>query len=74
MEHNNADNWLLVPRIQRNEANRLYIEVKFTMRSCAEMPEFSRTCKETLRLYGRQLNNNERLPRAWHDDRQWYVF
>uniref|UniRef100_A0A914DTB2 receptor protein-tyrosine kinase n=1 Tax=Acrobeloides nanus TaxID=290746 RepID=A0A914DTB2_9BILA len=71
MEHNNADNWLLVPRIQRNEANRLYIEVKFTMRSCAEMPEFSRTCKETLRLYGRQLNNNERLPRAWHDDRQW---
>lgn len=36
--YNNANNWLWTPFIDRKEANRIYIEIKFTIRDCSLFP------------------------------------
>ncbi|XP_014679082.1 PREDICTED: ephrin type-B receptor 3-like, partial [Priapulus caudatus] len=49
---NQADvnNWLRTPFIERGAAERLYIEVKFSMRDCTHFPATVRSCKETFSL------------------------
>uniref|UniRef100_A0AC34RPC7 Eph LBD domain-containing protein n=1 Tax=Panagrolaimus sp. JU765 TaxID=591449 RepID=A0AC34RPC7_9BILA len=71
VEHRDSDNWLLMPKISKGEANRLFVEVKFSMRSCAEMPAYSRGCKETLRLYGRTVGIHDNLKDKWQEDPHW---
>ncbi|KAH7727131.1 Eph receptor [Aphelenchoides avenae] len=71
MEHADIENWLLLPRIDRHGANRLYVETKFTMRKCAEVPSARKTCKETLRLYATQVAESRRLAGRWWSDAQW---
>lgn len=36
--YNNVNNWLWTPFIERKDANRIYIEVKFSMRDCNLFP------------------------------------
>ncbi|ENN72308.1 hypothetical protein YQE_11051, partial [Dendroctonus ponderosae] len=36
--YSNANNWLWTPFIDRKEANRIYIEIKFTIRDCSLFP------------------------------------
>jgi len=36
--YSNANNWLWTPFIDRGEANRIYIEIKFTIRDCSLFP------------------------------------
>ena len=36
--------------MQRGEAKRLYIEMKFSMRDCSLSPDVVRSCKETFDL------------------------
>ncbi|KAH7718672.1 Ephrin receptor ligand binding domain containing protein [Aphelenchoides avenae] len=71
VEHANVENWLLLPRIDRHGAQRLYIEIKFTMRKCAEVPSARKYCKETLRLYASQVPENRSLADSWWSDAHW---
>lgn len=52
VEAQDVNNWLRTPYIARGDANRLYIEVKFTMRMCIKYPDPSRLqqCKESFKL------------------------
>lgn len=36
--YNNVNNWLWTPFIERKDANRMYIEIKFSMRDCNLFP------------------------------------
>ncbi|KAK2162050.1 hypothetical protein LSH36_105g04005, partial [Paralvinella palmiformis] len=47
-----SDNWLRLPYIDRNGANRLYVEIQFTMRRCVKYPDPQRLqqCKESFQL------------------------
>lgn len=47
-----VDNWLRTPYIRREDASRLYIEVRFTMRKCTKYPSPGRLqqCKESFKL------------------------
>ena len=47
-----VDNWLRTPFIDRRQANRLYVDVKFTMRRCTKYPDPGRLqqCKESFKV------------------------
>lgn len=47
-----VDNWLRTPYIDRRHANRLYVDVKFTMRRCTKFPDPVRLqqCKESFKV------------------------
>lgn len=36
--YKNVNNWLWTPFIERGHANRIYIEIKFTIRDCSLFP------------------------------------
>ena len=46
------DNWLRTPYIARVDSNRLWIEIRFTMRKCNEYPDPQKLqqCKESFKL------------------------
>ena len=46
---NNVNNWLWTPFITRNGANRIHIEIKFSLRNCDLFPGKVLQCKETFR-------------------------
>ncbi|NXR64740.1 EPHAA protein, partial [Rhadina sibilatrix] len=64
----NQDNWLQTGWIGRRGGQRIFIELKFTLRDCNSIPGVSGTCKETFNLYyaeadselGRSLRDGER--------------
>uniref|UniRef100_A0A8C8RN59 receptor protein-tyrosine kinase n=1 Tax=Pelusios castaneus TaxID=367368 RepID=A0A8C8RN59_9SAUR len=45
------DNWLRTNWIYRSEAERIFIELKFTVRDCNSFPSGASSCKETFNLY-----------------------
>ncbi|XP_051900779.1 ephrin type-B receptor 3-like isoform X3 [Pristis pectinata] len=45
------NNWLRTTYIPRRSAQRVYVELKFTMRDCAAIPNVPGSCKETFNLY-----------------------
>ena len=49
----NVDNWLRTPFIPRGNANRLYVEMRFTMRTCQLFPDPEKLhqCRESFKLY-----------------------
>eukprot|EP00106_Octopus_bimaculoides_P011350 XP_014778792.1 PREDICTED: ephrin type-B receptor 3-like [Octopus bimaculoides] len=49
----NINNWLRTPYIERGDAERLHIEMTFTMRKCVRHndPSSLQQCKETFNLY-----------------------
>jgi hypothetical protein len=55
---NDSDNWLRTPFIQRRAAARMYIEMTFTMRDCAQYPGAARQCKETFALYAHEADED----------------
>ncbi|XP_061830730.1 ephrin type-A receptor 6-like isoform X1 [Nerophis lumbriciformis] len=56
----NQNNWLQSGWIQRQAAQRVYVELRFTLRDCNSIPWVSGTCKETFNLF--YLQTNEPLP------------
>lgn len=42
----NQNNWLRTRHISREGAQRIYIEIKFTLRDCNSLPGVPGTCKE----------------------------
>lgn len=47
----NQNNWLCSGWIFRHGAQRLYVELRFTLRDCSSIPWVSGTCKETFNLF-----------------------
>ncbi|XP_060716649.1 ephrin type-A receptor 6 [Tachysurus vachellii] len=47
----NQNNWLRSSWIARQEAQRIYVELRFTLRDCNSIPWVSGTCKETFNLH-----------------------
>ncbi|KAJ8351674.1 hypothetical protein SKAU_G00231500 [Synaphobranchus kaupii] len=45
------NNWLRTSWIPRNSAQKIYVELKFTLRDCNSIPLVLGTCKETFNLY-----------------------
>ncbi|XP_069774977.1 ephrin type-A receptor 2 isoform X2 [Narcine bancroftii] len=45
------DNWLRTNWIYRGEAQRIFVELKFTVRDCNSFPSIATTCKETFNLF-----------------------
>ncbi|KAM8953589.1 ephrin type-A receptor 3-like isoform 2-T2 [Pelodytes ibericus] len=52
------NNWLRTSWIPRGVAQRVYIEIKFTLRDCNSLPGVSGTCKETFNMYYYESNNS----------------
>ncbi|XP_071346987.1 ephrin type-A receptor 4b isoform X1 [Trachinotus anak] len=53
----NQNNWLRTRHISREGAQRVYIEIKFTLRDCNSLPGVPGTCKETFNMYYYESNN-----------------
>ena len=66
--YNNVNNWLWTPFIERGEANRIYIEVKFSMRDCSLFPGTALSCKETFSLLYYEFDAATREPPPWEPD------
>ncbi|XP_007908799.2 ephrin type-B receptor 1 [Callorhinchus milii] len=47
----NQNNWLWTTFINRRGAQRLYVEMRFTVRDCSSIPNVPGSCKETFNLY-----------------------
>ncbi|XP_051775040.1 ephrin type-A receptor 7-like isoform X1 [Erpetoichthys calabaricus] len=47
----NQNNWLQTGWIARQKAQRIFIELKFTLRDCNSIPGVMGTCKETFNLH-----------------------
>ncbi|KAG9494545.1 hypothetical protein GDO78_002065 [Eleutherodactylus coqui] len=60
----NQNNWLRTSWIPRGGAQRVYIEIKFTLRDCNSLPGVSGTCKETFNMYYFESNygNLQHIP------------
>uniref|UniRef100_A0A8C5FHP0 receptor protein-tyrosine kinase n=1 Tax=Gadus morhua TaxID=8049 RepID=A0A8C5FHP0_GADMO len=58
----NQNNWLRSGWILRHEAQKVYVELRFTLRDCNSIPWVAGTCKETFNLF--YLQTNEPLPTA----------
>ncbi|XP_023385486.1 ephrin type-A receptor 4 [Pteropus vampyrus] len=53
------NNWLRTDWITREGAQRVYIEIKFTLRDCNSLPGVMGTCKETFNLYYYESDNDK---------------
>ncbi|XP_024129119.1 ephrin type-A receptor 4b isoform X1 [Oryzias melastigma] len=53
----NQNNWLRTRHISREGAQRIYIEIKFTLRDCNSLPGVPGTCKETFNMFYYESNN-----------------
>ncbi|XP_053738851.1 ephrin type-A receptor 4-A-like [Synchiropus splendidus] len=54
----NQNNWLRTDWIPRSGAQRVYVEVKFTLRDCNSLPGVTGNCKETFNLYYHESNED----------------
>ncbi|XP_054452851.1 ephrin type-B receptor 1-B isoform X2 [Anoplopoma fimbria] len=45
------NNWLLTTFIDRRGSQRIYVEIRFTVRDCSSIPKVPGSCKETFNLY-----------------------
>uniref|UniRef100_A0A8C1JMU3 receptor protein-tyrosine kinase n=1 Tax=Cyprinus carpio TaxID=7962 RepID=A0A8C1JMU3_CYPCA len=65
----NQNNWLRTRHIPRDGAQRVYIEIKFTLRDCNSLPGVPGTCKETFNMYYYESNN----PNLWYIKESQYI-
>ncbi|XP_017777652.1 PREDICTED: ephrin type-A receptor 4-A isoform X3 [Nicrophorus vespilloides] len=66
--YSNVNNWLWVPFIERTQANRIYIEIQFTIRDCSLFPGNALSCKETFSLLYYEFDVATREPPPWETD------
>ncbi|XP_045567527.1 ephrin type-A receptor 6, partial [Salmo salar] len=52
----NQNNWLRSNWMQRQAAQKVYVELRFTLRDCNSIPWVSGTCKETFNLFSLQTD------------------
>ncbi|KAJ3593725.1 hypothetical protein NHX12_006059, partial [Muraenolepis orangiensis] len=53
----NQNNWLRSGWILRQDAQKVYVELRFTLRDCNSIPWVAGTCKETFNLFYRQTDD-----------------
>ncbi|XP_072556370.1 ephrin type-A receptor 6 isoform X2 [Paramormyrops kingsleyae] len=53
----NQNNWLRSNWISREAAQKIYVELRFTLRDCNSIPWVSGTCKETFNLFYMESND-----------------
>ena len=68
LSYPNVNNWLWTPFIQRNGANRIYIEIKFSLRNCDLFPGNAVKCKETFSLLYYEFDAATREPPPWEPE------
>lgn len=68
VSYNNVNNWLWTPFITRGSANRLYIELKFSLRNCDLFPGNAVQCKETFSLLYYEFDAATREPPPWEPE------
>ncbi|XP_059400617.1 ephrin type-A receptor 5-like isoform X1 [Carassius carassius] len=56
----NQNNWLQTNFILNQGAQRVFVELKFTLRDCNSLPGGLGTCKETFNVYYYETNDEER--------------
>lgn len=66
--HNSVNNWLTTPFIERGPANRIYIEIKFTIRDCSLFPGNALSCRETFSLLYYEFDGAKPEPPPWEPD------
>ncbi|KAK7789842.1 hypothetical protein R5R35_011236 [Gryllus longicercus] len=66
--YNNVNNWLWTPFVERRTANRIYIEIKFTIRDCSLFPGNALSCKETFSLLYYEFDAATREPPPWEPE------
>ena len=66
--YNNVNNWLWTPFVERAQANRIYIEIKFTIRDCSLFPGNALSCKETFSLLYYEFDAATREPPPWEPE------
>ncbi|XP_054266068.1 ephrin type-B receptor 1-B-like isoform X2 [Macrosteles quadrilineatus] len=66
--YNNVNNWLWTPFVERGAANRIYIEIKFTIRDCSLFPGNALSCKETFSLLYYEFDAATREPPPWEPE------
>ncbi|KAK5638965.1 hypothetical protein RI129_013260 [Pyrocoelia pectoralis] len=66
--YNNVNNWLWTPFVERGIANRIYIEIKFTIRDCSLFPGNALSCKETFSLLYYEFDAATREPPPWETE------
>uniref|UniRef100_A0A6Q2Y770 receptor protein-tyrosine kinase n=1 Tax=Esox lucius TaxID=8010 RepID=A0A6Q2Y770_ESOLU len=49
--NNNQNNWVRTKYIRRRGAQRIHVEMKFSVRDCSSIPSVPGSCKETFNLY-----------------------
>ena len=58
----NPNNWLRLPFIAREDANRLVVKLEYTIRECKKYPGEIRSCKETFQLLYAESDYNGTSP------------
>ncbi|RWS16488.1 ephrin type-B receptor 1-B-like protein [Dinothrombium tinctorium] len=66
--YKNVNNWLWTPFIERLDANRIYIEIKFSMRDCNLFPGMALSCKETFSLLYYEFDAQNKEPPPWEPE------
>ena len=64
----NVNNWLWTPFITRHDANRIHIEIKFSLRNCDLFPGNAVKCKETFSLLYYEFDAATREPPPWEPE------
>merc|ERR1719422_2439531 len=68
LSYNNVNNWLWTPFITRHDANRIHIEIKFSLRNCDLFPGNAVKCKETFSLLYYEFDAATREPPPWEPE------
>lgn len=57
----NIQNWLFIPIINTKQANRITLNLTFTIRECEQFPikQVVKNCKEKFELYYEEISDNE---------------
>ncbi|XP_009994997.1 PREDICTED: ephrin type-A receptor 10 [Chaetura pelagica] len=63
----NQNNWLQTGWIARRDGQRIFIELKFTLRDCNSIPGMTGTCRETFNLY--YIESDSDLGRSVHESK-----
>ncbi|XP_022243643.1 ephrin type-A receptor 4-like isoform X1 [Limulus polyphemus] len=66
--YSNVNNWLWTPFVERRDASRIYIEIKFSMRDCNLFPGMALSCKETFSLLYYEFDAATKEPPPWEPE------
>ncbi|XP_055787877.1 ephrin type-B receptor 2-like isoform X2 [Salvelinus fontinalis] len=67
---NNQNNWVRTKYISRRGAQRIHVEMKFSVRDCSSIPSVPGSCKETFNLYYYETDSDtaNKVSPAWMEN------